>query len=405
MNILLINHYAGTPSYGMEFRPYQMAKEWVAMGHKVLIVGGSFSHLRKIQPKTKREAIDGIDYVWVKVNCYKGNGVGRTLSMGLFVSKLFCFYKKYLHGFIPDVVIASSTYPIDIYPSKRISDYYHAKLIYEVHDLWPLSPIELGGMSPKHPFIRIMQTAEDYCYKYSDGVVCMLPCAESHMKERGLAVGKFYYVPNGIVLADWGKPMMIPDVHKKLIDELRCKGSFIVGFAGAHGIANSLQSIIDAVARLKEENVSLVLTGTGQEKENLIRYVQNNHYDNIFFLPPINKLAMPTLLGCMDLLYVGLQKQSLFRYGISPNKMFDYMMAGKPIVQAIDAGNNLVEEANCGLYAKPENIESIKDAILKIKELSTDKREELGRNGKEFVLKYHTYTVLSKKFIDIMSKI
>ena len=88
MNILLINHYAGSPEYGMEFRPYYMCKEWLKLGHKVLIVGGSQSHLRKQQPLKEHETIDGVDYSWVKLYKYKGNGVGRIISMGMFISKL-----------------------------------------------------------------------------------------------------------------------------------------------------------------------------------------------------------------------------------------------------------------------------------------------------------------------------
>lgn len=405
MNILLINHYAGSPAYGMEFRPYYMAKEWVKAGHKVLIVGGSYSHLRKQQPTPGLEKIDGIDYYWVKLNEYTGNGLGRIISMILFVSKLWCNYKSYIGSFKPDIVIASSTYPIDIYPARKIARNYKAKLIYEVHDLWPLSPMELGGYSEKHPFIRIMQRAEDYCYKHVDGVVSILPKAEEHMKEHGLADGKFFYVPNGIATDDWEEPMSLPADHNIVISDLKHRGHFLVGFAGAHGIANSLYAIIDAIDQLKNENVSLVLVGTGQEKENLVKYSKERHIENVYFLEPINKLAIPSLLAEMDLLYIGLQKQSLFRFGISPNKIFDYMMAGKPIVQAIDAGNNLVEEANCGLYAEPGNVDAIKKTILDIKNLSDEERHNLGENGRQFVLENHTYQVLGANFIKAMQTI
>ena len=203
MNILLINHYAGSPEYGMEFRPYYMCKEWIRRGHHVLIIGGSYSHLRKQQPRQESETIDGVNYRWVTLNQYKGNGIGRIASMGLFITKLGASYKKYLGSFVPEIVIASSTYPLDIYPAKRIARHYRAKLIYEVHDLWPLSPIELGGYSPNHPFIKVMQKGENDCYRYVDAVVSMLPKAEAHMKEHGLSDGKFHYVPNGIVLEDW----------------------------------------------------------------------------------------------------------------------------------------------------------------------------------------------------------
>lgn len=403
MKILLINHYAGSPEYGMEFRPYYMCKEWLKFGHKVLIVGGSQSHLRKQQPQKEHENIDGVDYSWVKLYKYKGNGIGRIISMGMFISKLGMNYKKYLRDFVPDIVIASSTYPLDIYPARRIAKHYGAKLIYEVHDLWPLSPIELGGYSPKHPFIRVMQKAEDDCYKYVDAVVSMLPKSEPHMKERGLADGKFFCVPNGIVMDDWMNYPALSEPHLSTLDTLHSEGKFVVGFAGAHGIANSLYAAIDAVSGLKNDNVVFVLVGTGPEKERLIAYTKQHQIENVLFLPPVNKKLIPSLLEHMDALYIGLQRQSLFRFGISPNKMFDYMMASKPIIQAIDAGNNLVEEAQCGLYAEPDNIEEIRNAILQLKNMSPEERTRLGGNGKDFVMRNHTYGVLAQKFIDVMA--
>lgn len=405
MNILLINHYAGSPDYGMEFRPYYMCKEWVKLGHNTLIVGGSHSHLRKQQPAKRTETIDGVNYSWVKLNKYKGNGLGRIVSMGMFITKLGMNYKNYLGAFVPDIVIASSTYPLDIYPARKIAKHYGAKLIYEVHDLWPLSPIELGGFSPKHPFIRVMQRAEDDCYKYVDAVVCMLPNAEEHMKERGLTDGKFYCVPNGIVLEDWENYPTLSDSHLNVLKKLRADGKMIVGFAGAHGIANSLYSAIDAISGLKDEKIAFVLVGTGPEKDNLIEYTKKNKYENIYFLPAINKKMIPSLLQEMDILYIGLQRQSLFRFGISPNKLFDYMMAAKPVVQAIDAGNNIVKEANCGLYAEPDNVEEIRNAILHLKNMSLAERAELGENGRSYVLKNHTYGVLAEKFLKVMETI
>ncbi|MBO7571095.1 MAG: glycosyltransferase family 4 protein [Bacteroidales bacterium] len=405
MNILLINHYAGSPQLGMEFRPYYMAREWQKAGHKVLIVGATFSHLRKRQPQPSDEVIDGIHYRWVKTNEYKGNGIGRIRSMFSFVWQLKHRYKKILNGFVPDVVIASSTYPLDNYPAKKIADHYGAKYIYEIHDLWPLSPMELGGYSPKHPFIRVMQRAEDFAYANVDAVVSMLPKAIDHTEERGLPREKFFYVPNGIVEEDWEKPEQLPAEHIDLITRLKSENKFLVGFAGAHGIANSLQSIIDAVNMLEKQNVSLVLVGTGQEKENLINYVTKNNIRNVFFLPPVSKFAVPSFLKEMDVLYIGLQNQSLFRFGISPNKMFDYMMASKPIIQAIKAGNNLVREAECGIDVEPENVDAIANAIQELQNMSSAELEQLGINGHEFVIKNHTYSVLANKFVDVFEKL
>lgn len=402
MNILLVDHYAGSPELGMEFRPYYMAKEWIKAGHQVLIVGGTFSHLRKKQPCEGRQNVDGVDYYWIKTNTYSGNGMGRIYSMFLFVFKLMFFHQRIYKRFNPDVVIASSTYPLDIYPVKRIAGKCHAKLIYEVHDLWPLSPIELGGYSKNHPFIWVMQKAENFAYKHVDAVVSMLPKSKDHMVKHGLSENKFYYVPNGIVESDWQNSKELNEDHLVFLERLQADNKFIVGFAGAHGIANSLQVVIDAVSTLIDKNVVLVLVGTGQEKEKLMHYVKTQKIDNVYFLSPVDKLMIPSLLRHMDVLYIGLQRQSLFRFGISPNKMFDYMMAKKPVIQAIEAGNNLVREAECGVDVEPDNVVEIAKAICKLQEMSEKQRSKLGENGYRFVMNNHTYSVLGQEFLNVM---
>ena len=104
--------------------------------------------------------------------------------------------------FNPNIVIASSTYPLDIIPAFLIAKKTRAKLIFEVHDLWPLSPIELGGMSPFHPYIMIMQWAENFAYRVSHKVVSILPKTKSHMQKHGLGPDKFAHIPNGIDIID-----------------------------------------------------------------------------------------------------------------------------------------------------------------------------------------------------------
>jgi glycosyltransferase involved in cell wall biosynthesis len=207
MNIVIVNHYAGGPGFGMEFRPYYLAAEWKKAGHNVLIVAASYSHLRMRQPEVssavKREMVDGIDYLWIKVNSYTGNGLGRIWSIFSFTFKLYSQLGRLLKKFSPDLIIASSTYPLDVIPLASISKKLKAKLCYEVHDLWPLSPMELGGYSKYHPFIMVMQFAENFAYRNSNLVVSILPKTLDHMVLHGLNPDKFCYIPNGIVVDEW----------------------------------------------------------------------------------------------------------------------------------------------------------------------------------------------------------
>ena len=405
MNILLINHYAGSPQLGMEFRPYYMAREWQKAGHEVLIVGATFSHLRKRQPQPSDEVIDGVHYRWVKTNEYKGNGIGRIRSMFSFIWQLKHRYKKILNGFVPDVVIASSTYPLDNYPAKKIADHYGAKYIYEIHDLWPLSPMELGGYSPKHPFIQVMQRAEDFAYANVDAVVSMLPKAIDHAEERGLPREKFFYVPNGIVEEDWENPENISNDLRSEIEKIRTKYDFIVGYLGGHAISNSLDSYIDAAKMLSDKRIAFVLVGNGVEKQRLVKKVDDENINNVFFFDPIPKTQVPSLLSFMDILFIGWKKNPVYRFGISPNKIFDYEMSGKPIVHAVEAANDPVAEAGCGISVEPENANAIASAIMELSSLPKEERDKLGIKGHDYVLKNHTYSVLANKFIQVFKEI
>jgi glycosyltransferase involved in cell wall biosynthesis len=405
MNIVLVNHYAGGKQFGMEFRPYYLAREWKKQGHNVLIVAASFAHLRSKQPQVNgtvsRETIDGIEYLWLKTNTYEGNGIQRIINMMIFVYRLFFNLKDELKSmnFNPDLFIASSTYPFDCVPLKKIADYFNAKLCFEVHDLWPLSPIEFGGYSKNHPFIMAVQWAEDYAYKNADFVVSLLPLAKSYMVSRGMKPQKFVYIPNGIVTDEWNNDESIPEEHLTLMNELKKKYKFLVGYTGSHGIANSLGSLVEAAKFLKDD-VAIVFVGDGPEKINLIEKVKTDSLKHIYFLPPVAKKSIPPLLAKFDALYVAFQKQSLLRFGISPNKMFDYMMAEKPIIQAIEAGNNMVKEYSCGVDVEPENARSIAEGVERLDKMSVESRRELGINGKKAVLNFHDFRRLSTQFLD-----
>ncbi len=402
MNILLINHYAGSPDMGMEYRPYYLAQEWIQLGHTVTIVAANYSHIRQINPsqsqKIRKETIDGIDYIWIKTPKYKGNGVGRILNMFAFVNTLSRNAKQLSQQIKPDVVIASSTYPSDNYIAHDIAKKANAKHIYEVHDLWPLSPMELGNMSPYHPFIMAMQHAENYAYKKADAVISMLPNTQVHMEKHGLDLRKWHYVPNGIYLPSFANTKPLEQTVVNQLDKLKHKT--IIGYAGGHAISNALNNIVEAARLLKDSTQhAFVFVGTGNEKDNLIQ--QAKGLNNVYFLDAIPKQQIPALLAYMDYLILAWNKEPLYRFGISPNKIFDYMMAAKPIIHAVDTPNTFVDEANCGISVPPENPQAIVDAITQLDQYTPTQLKTMGQNGKRFVLKHHDYKVLAEKMIDI----
>ena len=406
MNILLINHYAGSPYHGMEYRPYYLAKEWSQKGHSVLIVAASYSHIRTQQPKLnqtfiKNDIIDGVNYRWYKTSEYSGNGIGRAKNIFNFLRALWKDSKNIINDFKPDVVIASSAYPVDIWLAKRIAKRANAKLVYEVHDLWPLSPIELGGMSRWHPFIIWCQLGENYAYRHADKVVSMLPKTLSHMVSHGMESNKFNYVPNGIAIEEWTSN---EDLPKEIISEVRRvkqRGLPIVAYAGTHGLANALDVLLDA-AKLGKDKFEVILVGPGPDWLNLLKRVEAEEILNVTMLPAIPKNSIPLFLNEIDIAYIGLLPQPLFRFGISPNKLMDYMYAAKPIIMAIDAGNDPVTEVGCGVSVQPGDSNAIYDAMVTLINLTPEVRRKMGNKGKQFILSEQTYSVLAQRFINIL---
>ena len=404
MRILYINHYAGSPRHGMEFRPYYLAREWVKAGHEVNMLAADTSHLRQTNPqlssKYQDEDIDGIRYTWCKTPAYPGNGLKRVINIFSFLGKVMGLSGRYLKEWKPDVVIASSTYPLDTIPAAFIAGKTGARLVYEVHDLWPLTPVEVGGMSKKHPFIRLMQWAEDFGYRKADTVISMLPCARDYMMEHGMAAEKYHVVPNGVDVAEWqGANSQLSIEHLAVLAQLKADGRFLIGYAGGHGLANALDFLLEAAAQLQDTPVSFVLVGDGPDKVALVEKAAAMGLSNVLFLPSIPKRAVPAFLAQMDSLFIGWRKLPIYRFGINPNKLFDYLMAGKPVIHSVEAGNDMVKEAGAGISVGAEDPAAIAAAVRRMVALTPNERGRMGAAGRQYVLAHHDYRVLAQRFL------
>lgn len=407
MNIVYIEHYAGTPALGMEYRPYHLAREWVRMGHRVVILAAGYSHVRARQPALAAPVadatIDGITYRWCRTPRYAGNGIGRALNIAVFLWRVWRQLPRLLAEKRPDVVIASSTYPMDIWVARALARRAQAKLVYEVHDLWPLSLIELAGMSPRHPFVRLCQWAENTACRDADVVISMLPKVHEHMAEHGLDLRKLTIVPNGIAPDDWAhapEPLRA-DVAQALAAARRPQ-RLVVGYAGSMGLPNALDTLLDAAKLLAAESVAFVLVGDGHERERLARRIRQETIANVTLLPPIPKAQVPAFLSALDVAYIGWQRVPIYRFGIAPNKLMDYMMAGCAVLHSVAAGNDPVAEAGCGLTVEPESPAAVADGLRRMAALSAAERRAMGERGRAHVLAHHSYPVLARRFVEAL---
>lgn len=406
MKILLLNHYAGSSEMGMEFRPFYLAREWVRMGHEVRIVAADYSHLRRVNPTIEKDfqktEIDGIEYRWIKTGRYHGNGIKRAVTMFQFVGKLMLNASKIAKEWKPDVVIASSTYPMDTFAAQRIRRKAHARYIHEVHDLWPATLYEVGGMSRKNPFVVLMQISENSAYKHCDKVVSLMPYAKDYMMEHGLKEDKFVNIQNGVVEEEWESYDRIPPEHEELLSELKDK--FVVGYFGGHALSNALDLMLDIAKKETDPDIAFVLVGDGVEKPQLMERKEKENIQNVYFLPPVKKTAVPDLIRYFDCSYMGGIPSPLYRFGLCLNKMYDSMMGGKPVICAMTAPRTLVEEYDCGYKVDPSNIQDILDAIEKLKAMPKEERDRLGENGKKAIEEKFTYRKLAEQFVQVMKE-
>ena len=391
-HITIINQYIGSPYHGMEYRHYYLAKNLMAQGYKVTLVSGSYSHLFSSLPKVTKsvlkENIDGIEYLWIKVPEYKSSkSIGRIWNMLYFAWKL-----HFLKDIEPSHIIVSSPSLFPVKAGAKLAKKFHTKFLFEVRDIWPQTLVELSSLSFFNPLIKLMEHYEKFAYKNADKVISLLPNAKEHFEKQGMQKEKFVYLPNGIEIEEKESISLAEDILRKIP-----KDKFIVAYSGTVGIANNLEYLVDVANTLKDnKDIHFIILGQGGEKKRL--------QDRVKHLGPIKKELVKSFLEEIDIAFISLLPEKLFKFGVSPNKVFEYMYAKKPILWAIEAGNNLVKDAKCGVSAPLNDIVSLKESILKLKGLRKEALEELGQNGYNFVHMHHSYTMLAKKLIQVIEE-
>jgi hypothetical protein len=399
--IWILNHTAGNLNNCWGERHYFLSKYWVKNDCEATIFSGSFNHLFNNQPKissnifTKDKIEDGITFCWVKIKKYNPNSVFKLWGMIVFAFKLFFIPKNEFSK--PDVIIISSMPLFSVIPAFFLSRKYKAKLIFEVRDLWPQTPIHLKGYSKFHPIVIIMSLIEKFGYTRADHIVSVLPNAYHYINLISKMPSKFNYIPNGIDEKFVGNDDLPQDIVSKIPTD-----KFIVGYAGTIGLANSMEYLIEAVKLMKSNSkIHFVIVGDGYLKESFVN--ETKGLPNITFIDKIKKSQVQSMLTNFNICYVGRYDSPLYKHGVSYNKYFDYMLAKKPILESSNFIKDPVELSNCGLIVPPENALEIKNGIEKLYDLSTDEIHKFGENGYDYVKKYHNFEFLSNQYLKLFN--
>jgi glycosyltransferase involved in cell wall biosynthesis len=342
------------------------------------------------------EDIDGIHYHWLRTRPYKGI-IGRIWSFRQFGTAL----PRAVAEHVPEMnaLICSSPPPVFAGVCHQIARNYGARFIFDVRDLWPLAIIEMGSASGYNPYVAYLGWLERFAYEKADIVVSALPCSESYMRKKGLPDGRFCCIQNGTE-ADPLPAINVAEIPKDIREKLDHDSTFRVGYSGAFDRDNDLDSFLSAAALLRERAIQFVLVGKGKERQRLVAKAAK--LPNVFILPPVRSDQVQWVLGHFDVCYTGLKDKRINRYGISMNKIFEYMRAARPIVSAIHAGNDIVAEADCGVSVKPEDAHAIADAVIRFADMSHCERQKMGERGAIYLKANHAYDVLVEDWIRVI---
>jgi len=295
----------------------------------------------------------------------------------------------------PDVVIGSSPHLLTPLAAYWVAQHYGVPFVMEVRDLWPQTIIDMGELSPRHPITKALQVLERFLYHQSERIITVLPLAREYISTYGISEEKIIWIPNGV---DISKFRDVKPIEKYSHD-------FKIMYAGAHGQNDALEVLIRAARIVQDRgfsNVRFILVGNGPAKASLIKLAKDLKLSNVEFRNAIQKDQVPRILSEANATVLILYDLPLYKYGISANKIFDYLAASKPLILAGKPANNPVEEARCGLAVPPQNPQALAEAVIQLYQMSPEERAEMGKRGREYVEKHHDIRKLAAHLEEVL---
>ncbi len=395
MHVLLIHQAFATINEPGGTRHHELALYLSDCGHRVTIITSPISYLTgkntvESHTATQHERIR-IIRPWVYSALHR-SFFHRVLN---FISFMF---SSFIAGLgVKDVDLVWGTTPplFQGVTALMLSRIKGIPFLFEVRDLWPAFAIAVGVLRNRS-LIMASEWLEKFLYQRANALVINSPGFRSHVESKG---GKrVYLVPNGSDVT-----MFHPESRGETFRiEYNLDHKFVVLYAGAHGISNDLNTLLEAAEQLRDiDDLSIVLLGDGKEKDNLQSRAVAMHLSNVCFIDPVPKVKMADAIAAADACVAILKPIELYKT-VYPNKVFDYMAAGRPVILAIDGViRSVVEEAHAGVAVPPGNPKALADAI---RILAGDRNmiKQLGQDGRNFVELYFDRSQLAEKFLDIM---
>ncbi|MEU4470492.1 glycosyltransferase family 4 protein [Micromonospora sp. NPDC023888] len=371
--VLVLNHFAVPPGHPGGTRHVELFSRLPGWTH-VIIAGR-----RNMITGRPQRAAPGFHLV--AVTPYRRNGLGRVVN---WASYAVTATAASLRQPRPDVVYASSPHLLAGLSGCVVATLRRTPFVLEVRDLWPRVLVEMGTLSETSVAYRALERLERFLYQRADRVVIMAPGVRAAIEGKGVAPEKIAFIPNAADPEDF--------VPSRPRAELRRRYGFTrrtAVYAGAHGPANGLDLLLAAAEAVPE--IDVVLVGAGMEKARL--QAKALGIPNVRFLDPVPKSEIPDLLHAADVGVHVLADVELFRAGVSPNKVFDYMAAGLPIVtNSPGTVGDLVLGADSGYVTPPGHLAH---GLAQLTQASPDELAKMGAAGRSWIRANQSRTAMA----------
>ncbi len=410
--VWIVNQYASPPHQPSGTRHYAFARQLVARGHAVTIVAASFGHMsgreKRLSSRTlyRIEWFDGVQFVWLRTIPYRGNTWRRQLNM---LSFLVVFLVVQTRLKAPDTVVGSTVHPFAAFGGWLAAKLRGARFVFEIRDLWPQTLVDLGAMRVGSRGERLLRALEAFLVRRASAVITLVPGIRDYLMERGLPTEHVVYIPNGADLTAFAESALVagePATEARCLQEiaqLKAEGRFVVGYLGAFGRVNRVDVIAEAAAvaeRRVPGRIGIMLIGDGPERPEVERLAAANAA--VRFGPLVPKTSVPALLRALDATVVHTTYTPVYRYGISFNKLFEYMAAERPVVFACESAYDPVSATGAGITVRPDDPEGLARAFLELAGTSADARSVMGAAGRDYVAREHNIEHLGDVFAAVV---
>ena len=396
MNLVIINQYALPSGASGITRHGDLGAELVRRGHSVTVIASRFNYLTRHAADVglASETHDGVRFRWLHTGVYRGNDGRRLRSMLSFTARSIAAGWRLEPR--PDVILASSPHLLVVVTGLVLARRHRVPLTLEIRDLWPSALVDLGAIRRGSLVHRALSLLERVAYRAADLIVIVPPHADRRVRELGTDPARCVAVPNA-ASAERAEPTPIPDTLAAVFDAH--PGDDILLYTGAQGVSNGLGVVIDALDVLGRDHpavydrLSVVLVGDGGDHDRLVALAAERGHRALAFHQPIAKSCIPAALERASLLLVAFAEAPVYDYGVSPNKLFDYMAAGRPVVLASRLSDTPVHEADAGATYDPASASSLAEAVVGLMGRSPAERHAMGARARDLVAARYTIGV------------